>query len=353
MEERKKKKGLIIIITTIIILLLVTLTVFFLTRKKNDDELPDWGKKYYNYLKNFQTESKPLLSENNIEMVDQYQGNLYYYSDNEEDPPLLSLDPEPIDENNNYLIVVLLIDGKPRDFVIKKENAEIELLYNIEKEEYYYYLIYQENNQTHFIKLADYIDYLLDNSKQYEEIVVTNGEKINVNGEEILKIDTLFIEPNQPEIQFDYKPEEIKGLEDDFKYYIKDVKNTEKLLKDDNKNGIGEKKEKIKSIIIEIEKQKNEPIPEPDPEPIPEPTPEPPSEPGDPSITDPNNCTGWNKEYAANPCLCETFTGCINDLFEHEVCGIGYCSSKMPMTQEECASYGGELSGDTCWTPYK
>ena len=44
---------------------------------------------------------------------------------------------------------------------------------------------------------------------------IKNGEMITVDGKEVLKVDTLFLEPEVPEILMEYKPEEVKDLDID------------------------------------------------------------------------------------------------------------------------------------------
>ena len=274
-EDNTKKNLILCIIGGVLLILLMIVGVFFIFPSiTGPKELPDWGKKYYNYLSNFKETAKETLSENNVEMAETYSAVIYDYSEDPTEPPVLGLDP--IEPENKYLLLVLLIDGEPKEFVIEKENAKVEMLYNVADQEYYYYFMYQEDDKTHFIKLADYVSYLINNEEKYEETVVKNGEMVTVDGKEIPKVDTLFLEPKTPEIVFEYKPEEVKDLEKNLSYYITDVEKTKASMVDNNKNGLDSKIKEINKIIVTLESQKQEePSPEPEPEPEPQPDPGP------------------------------------------------------------------------------
>lgn len=346
MEENKKEKDKTALMIIIIILLFVIAILCILLipkpKEKEEKKLPDWGEKYYNYLVNFKKNTKNTLKENKVEIVDDYKGSLYYVYEDNNEPPVLALESKPKEtteeiKQDNYLMLVLIIDGEAKEFFIKEENAKVELLYNVEQEKYYYYLIYTEGENTHFVKLADYIKYLIDSNNKYEEVIVKTDEKLIVNEKEVLKIDTMFIEPNKADIEFDFKPEEVKNLKDDLNYYITDVKKVKKELTDNSKNGVDEKLKEVQQIIIELEKQQEATLPPEDPEPTP------------PVDDDPGNCKGINPNASSNPCICEEFTGCPAGF--KRICGIGMCEAAI--TEEECSKIAGsEYNNGYCMAPY-
>ena len=322
-KEEKKKNNLVPLLIGLIVLLCLLVGGYFIFKGLNKpNPMPDWGKKYYHYLNSFSQTAKTTLTENNVEMADTYSAVIYDYSEDPEVPPVLSLDP--VIEENKYLLLVLLVNGEPREFVIDKEDARVEMLYNVAEKEYYYYFMYQENGQTHFIKLADYIHSLINPGEPYTETVVTNGETITVDGKEVLKVDTLFLEPKVPEIVFEYKPEEVKDLEKNLSYYITDVEKTKEKQTTTSENGLKKKIEDITKIVVTLEEQKNEPTPSPEPSPEPAPVPEPEPEPAPQP-----QCEYDYEEYIWDGCY-DTFQlvkpgGCGYDWEENGICYSHNC----------------------------
>jgi hypothetical protein len=316
-KTEKKNNSLAYFILAAVLILLFLFGGLFIYKKLNGTRpMPDWGRKYYNYLSSFSQTAKTTLIENNVQMAETYNAVIYDYAEETNDPPALVL--EPIVEENKYLLLVVLVDGEPKEFVIDKEDAKVEMLYNVAEKEYYYYFMYQENGQTHFIKLADYINSLINKDQTYEETVVTNGETITVDGKEVLKVDTLFLEPKVPEIVFEYKPEEVKDLEKNLSYYITDVKETKEKQTTISENGLRTRIDEINKIIVTLESQPKEPEPTPEPEPAPAPEPEP-STP---------QCE-YGMEYVWNDCY-DTFQlvkpgGCGYDWEENGICYSHNC----------------------------
>ena len=296
-RDNNKKNLILCIISGILLIVLMILGAFFIFPKiTGPKEMPDWGKKYYNYLSNFKETTKETFTENKVEMAEVYDAAIYDYSDDENTPPVLGLDP--IVEENKYFMLVVLVDGEPKEFFIDKENVRVEILYNLKDQEYYYYLMYQENNQTHFIKLADYIKSLINEGEKYDETVVTNGEKITVDGKEILKVDTLFLEPEASGISFEYKPEKVEDLENNMKYYIEDVTKSKLTIINTDENGLKKKIDEYTKIVVKLESEKKD-------EPSPEPStpPEEPVSPGDPDPQpDPHQCEYDYLEWIWNGC---------------------------------------------------
>ena len=85
MEKENKKEGLkvgfVVAVVLILLGILVAGTLIIIKKFKDTKPLPDWGEKYYDYLKDFKTSSKTkkLLSENKVVMQDEYQGTFYTY----------------------------------------------------------------------------------------------------------------------------------------------------------------------------------------------------------------------------------------------------------------------------------
>ena len=315
MEKENKKEGLkvgfVVLVILILLGILVAGTLIIIKKFKEDKPLPDWGEKYYDYLKEFKTSSKTkkLLSENKVVMQDEYQGTFYTYDKKEAPAMILEYTPtpsaptdggdngkvDPVDPGNpddvepeptpevskNYIVILVLVNGEIKEYVFEANSLRVELLYNIEEKEYYYYLIYREGDSTHFIKVNDYIKSLTDAKFTYNEIVIKDGETVELDGETVLKIDITFFEPeNVKGIYFKFNPNNTKELEASMGTYYDNMDDQYKKLIDDKNNGLENYIDNYFYIIIEIygDDWGEDPIPEDpsDPEPVePEPTPEP------------------------------------------------------------------------------
>ena len=330
MEKENKKEGLkvgfVVAVVLILLGILVAGTLIIIKKFKDTKPLPDWGEKYYDYLKEFKTSSKTkkLLSENKVVMQDEYQGTFYTYDKkqapamileytptptspastpadggdngnvtpvNPSDPDVVT--PEPVEQtpepveptpvvSKNYIVILVLVNGEIKEYIFEANSLSVELLYNIEEKEYYYYLIYREDDSTHFIKVNDYIKFLTDANFTYNEIVIKDGETVELDGETVLKIDITFFEPeNVKGIYFKFNPNNIKELEASMGTYYDNMDDQYKKLIDDKKNGLENYIDNYFYIIIEIygDDWGEDPIPEdpadPEPEPTPTPTPEP------------------------------------------------------------------------------
>ena len=119
-----KKEGLkvgFVIIVIIALLVLLTIGVIKIVNsfKNTKKPLPDWGEKYYDYLKEFKTSSKTqtLLSKNKVEMKEEYVGEFYTYDNKQAPAMILSYefpkDSVPNPDNGNGDVVEPTIPDQP------------------------------------------------------------------------------------------------------------------------------------------------------------------------------------------------------------------------------------------------
>jgi len=271
-------------------------------------QVPKWEAKYKSYISDFNYQSRHLFEENSeLQQDTSYTVNAYFTKKEKKEAPILLMRPTQYD---NYVILATIDNNEVRDFIVKDHDVIIRLLYMKDDKKFNYYLTYHQGNETHYIELDDYIEYRKGNNEMYGEITI----------EDTTREEDIFTNASNNNIRFELS--EYSSGEEFVKYLRKASKtnNVSKAKKDTSTDNSMTKVEPVETEEVE---------------------------------DDPGNCNGTDPNASSNPCMCEEFNGCINDSFERQVCGIGKCTSKNEMSQEECDSYGGELSNGYCYTDYK
>lgn len=248
MEKKTNNKALKLIIAIIVILLIVAIIGgIFVLKDTNSSTGTEWGDIYYKYTKDI-SENLDRISEK------EYDGTRVSYeyglpdATHKDDVTAEFIDvdedntPEMILHYSNgnsdikCISILHIVDNKV-DLLTSDSGDEIELLYNIEKNEYNYYIHHIANNG-----LSEEYKSLKRNEQGYSDDYA-NFEKDEIEtkfDQTFIKIDTL---DNTFQIKPNMSEEEIKS---EITTTVKDYNDINNIVTDDVKVATNQKVEEIK-----------------------------------------------------------------------------------------------------------
>lgn len=258
-KEKKGKKGKVILILIIILLVIVVATGggYFAYQyiEENKPIEQEWADTYYHYIKDTNEEGK---SED--EKI-QNNSEIGFIEVSDIDDPVMIVEYEKDDED--VLDVYYINEGKVSN-VINLGEADIELLYDMNKKEYDWYTHTKTDTKDTYTKLSAQI--LGENKDKEEETEYSfeKDEKITVETVDgdtisISKFDTMFIETDAKIDTVDYHEDMTnKELKETIEKGVTQYKPEEELITEDIKNDVTEKENKVTEKQEEMQQAEEE-----------------------------------------------------------------------------------------------
>ncbi len=267
------KKKLIIIISIILICgILVIGYIFkdklFGSKEKKLSNVKDkvvWGETYYVYLKDIKDNNK--YKEAGLP-TDLKSAKVNFVSVSDIKDPVMTI---TYDKDSKEYTNIYYINNDKVDAIVYNEPTSIELLYNIEKDNYNYYSNTVSDSDNYYKNVTDQIKSKTnkDSSKAVivEEYIINNNDKEEVtdssgNSISLTKFESTFIKIDIPDNSFEFSKsiveDELRKLVDKSTNLYEDIAKTIKANKKNVerlKSELKEKEERIKSIKEEKSKE--------------------------------------------------------------------------------------------------
>jgi len=261
-DNNKKKKKKIIIISIVSALLIIGLIITIILIKTKDKPVIEsaWGEVYYEYLNDADNLEKAGLTS------DMEDAKINFYDAKGVKNPVMVIS---YDKNDNDYANIYYINKKKVKSIIYKEPIDINLLYNIEKDEYGYYIKTDNENEEIYKGISDVIkNKIAKTDDKVLEYKFKDDEKdfvTDIQGNEIslTKFDQTFInielEEDGINYDIDLDEEELKeAINDTISIYKKIDKAITKSIKNEEKEKkelLEKKKEDMKKAKEEVEKK--------------------------------------------------------------------------------------------------
>ena len=259
-EENKKgsKKVIIITIITLIILIIAIAVGYFLYQDYENKKSvgTTWGDTYYSILTTFKY-SKEQLGENNWTFSDDMENiqlGFFEIKENKEPGMFISYTKD----NERQALLYYIIKENELSYIEIKELKNLQLLYNIEKQDYIWYYIFEEDGKQKYIPLEKYL---------YNQEYVFSIEDMDSDENKISKFEETFIKTNidiqTEEYNKDVTDKELKKLLRE--KYVKNYKTTDEIITQEVEQNVQnqltqlkDKQEKIKKAEEEAKKAAEE-----------------------------------------------------------------------------------------------
>lgn len=227
-----------------------------------------WGETYYEYLKDYEKNNSTTSASTNIKEPKKYK--LHFYDVKALQEPVMVSNYEYNKEN--YVNVYYIKNGKVT-CVKYLSPARVELLYNIEKQEYNYYLVNKGDSVYFYQELGNKILSGDPNSGVTEESITINENDartvtdVNGNDLSIDKYDETFIKPevNDEGISFEIGQDERKlkqSIADEAEDFedVKEITENKELSQyvKEKLDEVAKKQKELDDAALEVQKKKEE-----------------------------------------------------------------------------------------------
>lgn len=276
-----KKKVLFIVLPIVLAILIAAIcgvvVVVGILLNKNKSVGSTWGDTYYAYL-------KEAINDKDLSDAEEKYGMQLGMKDakigfceieENEDPSMVMTYSK---DENNYVNVYQINDDNKVVYIAYKQQADLEYLYNIEKDDYGFYIHESNSTSDSYSSLKNIVNKLKDNSgkskgnsniniaeievdytikKDEAEITqeTTDGNKLTMN-----RFDQIFVRPeiklnDQTDFNIDIKENELKKLITDL---VGNFNKESEKITDEIKENVLKKADESKNKIKEIEMAKKQ-----------------------------------------------------------------------------------------------
>lgn len=256
---KKKGKGKIFLIFIIILFVIAIAAVGgYFAYQYIEESKPieqEWADIYYNYIKGSDEEVK------NESTKIQNDSKIGFIEVADVDEPVMIVEYEKDDEDVSD--VYYINEGKVSN-VINLGEADIELLYDIDKKEYDWYTHTKTDTTDTYTKLSSKILGEDENKEEETEYSFEEDEEISVetvDGDTISipKFDTIFIETNVDIDKVDYNENMTnKELKETIEEGVDKYKTEEEIITEDIKNDVTDKENKVTEKQEEMKQAEEE-----------------------------------------------------------------------------------------------
>lgn len=256
-EQAKKSQRILLLIPLIIVGIIVLISLiglvsYFVVNVKSSKSIEtDWGKTYYAYLKDNKknTSDSKIPDNSKLKFID---------VKDVENPVMVTTYKF---KEKNYTNIYFIEENKV-NAIIYQDPAEINILYNIEKEEYNYYFHTESDTKDNYSVLDSVINNNLgeDEDIELEPVYTFDKEKSETIEDEtgeiiVTEFDKVFIDPKIEEQEFDYNEDlNNKELKDIVSKSESDFKESEDLVTSDIEEKIEEKIKELEENLEILEK---------------------------------------------------------------------------------------------------
>ena len=271
--KKKNKKAKIAMITIIVILILVVLGVggFFAYKyvQENQTVGTAWGDTYYAYLKEAAEAENPSEKQLYGIKPDMQNAKIEFCEVKENEVPVMVMTYEK--DEKQYLTTYYINKKGEVKYTAHDMPSTLELLYNIELEQYIWYINTESKSTNTYKPLINSTDITVQESTTNEgktettEYIISKDEETTqetVDGENITlsKFDETFVRPEVEEsAKIDFNIDLIvKEIKQAIEEAIKGFKIESEIVTDDVEKQVEEKVEEIENTKQQIETAKQE-----------------------------------------------------------------------------------------------
>lgn len=248
-SPNKNMKPFIIIIIVLIAIIITSIGGYFIYQeiKFKEPIKEEWGQKYYVHLK--EEENKLQKESENAKL------NFIEVKDKKEPVMVVKYEIKKEVYSNVYFIE----DGKV-NAIIYEQPTNIELLYNIEKNEYNYYFHIENEENYYYQPINVQINNIIENGDNKEvtpEIVISKDDVLTgktENGEDasLSKVDETFVKVDIEDEYVELDDENDKVIKESILESIDEYKELEEIITDEVKDDVEKQVNEVNSLKEEI-----------------------------------------------------------------------------------------------------